>query len=75
MSLNLAVIVGKKSNDKSTRYYFPYTHLRVSGGNRGAGEVSSRQAGRPREIFEISGKVVKELEKVEVEFSVRLGCL
>ena len=39
------------------------------------GGNSSRQAGRPREIFEISGKVVKELEKVEVEFSVRLGCL
>ena len=35
-------------------------------------EDSCRQAGRPRENFEISGKVVKELEKVEVDFSVRL---
>ena len=32
-------------------------------------EENSRQAGRPRENFEISGKVVKELEKVEVDFS------
>ena len=38
-------------------------------------EENSRQAGRPRENFEISGKVVKELEKVEVDFSVRVGAV
>ena len=38
-------------------------------------EDSSRQAGRPRENFGISGKVVKELEKVEDDFSVRLGAV
>ena len=38
-------------------------------------QTDSRQAGRPREFFEISGKVVKELEKVEVDFPVRLGAV
>ena len=37
--------------------------------------VNSRQAGRPRDFFEISGQVVKELEKVEVDFSVAVVCV
>ena len=38
-------------------------------------QTNSRQAGRPREIFEIPGQVVKELEKVEVDFSVAVVCV
>ena len=56
----------------TVRSYSPSTGLRVFGGGArdyNQKQTYSRQAGRPREIFEISGQVVKELEKVEVDFS------